>query len=358
MEFISGLAAVPLEYGLQDVLGRQGVQFEPWVGSAAACFATKLPIPPSCSTFSSEGYFRLQQHRRSVCFAPQKGEPVRSVLCIKGTEPLAPDFGCALDRLAVSRAVDNGLNHLEDLVLREDKLPGCLLLREAQAEASIAAAVHRRLSDDGGPLARLPLPILCVRLPEAAAESAAREISSRASRSLWHKIHMLAATGLGAYVYWYPNIPLRAYQAPPGRRLAITMAEGWINLAARLLRAGFLPTTAYSQDRGHCCDRRNAVIDGGFVDMGSVVPVTELSASPDVFIALQMTIWILAGTILGVLGKNKYRVGGFDYVANMVLHLVRERLMCACGKGVDHRMTEFFEATKNVSAVVRLLEQT
>jgi hypothetical protein len=61
MEFISGLPAVPLDYGLQDVLARQGLQFEPWIGAAAASFATKLPIPPSCSTFSSEGYFRLKR---------------------------------------------------------------------------------------------------------------------------------------------------------------------------------------------------------------------------------------------------------------------------------------------------------
>jgi hypothetical protein len=358
MEFISGLAAVPLDYGLQDVLGRRGLQFEPWVGSAVASFATKLPIPPSCGPFSSEGYFRIGRHQRSICLAPQRGEPIRSVFCIKGMEPLAPDFGCALDRLAAHHPVSYGLNFLEDLVLREDKLPGCLLLSEAQAEASIAGTVHGCLSDEVAPLARIPLPVLCVRLPQATAESAAREICSRASRNLWHKIDTLAAGGLGAYVYWYPSIPLRASQVRLSRQSAITMSEGWIYLAARLLRAGFLPTTAHSQHRGHCCDRNNAVIDGGFADLGSVVPMAELSAAADVFIALQMTIWLLTATILHVFGKHEYQIGRFDYVANMVLHLVRERLMCAGGKDADPRMTEFFDAARDISAVVRLLEKT
>jgi hypothetical protein len=357
MEFISGLASVPLDYGLQEVLGRQRVQFEPWVGSAAASFAAQLPIPPSCGLFNSEGYFRLGRHQRSICLAPQGGN-IRSVFCIKGMEPLAPDFGRALDRLAARHPVNNGLNFLEDLVLREDKLPGCLLLSEARAEASIAATVHRRLSDDGDPLARLPLPVLCVRLPQANAEAAAREICSRASRSLWHKIDMLAAGGLGAYVYWYPSIPLRASQVRLSRQSAISMSEGWIDLAARLLRAGFLPTTAYSQQRGHCCDRNNAVIDGGFSDLGSVVPAAELSAPADVFIALQMTTWLVTATILHVFGRHEFAIGRFDYAANMVLHLVRERLMCACGKDADPRMTEFFAATKDISAVARLLEKT
>jgi hypothetical protein len=356
MEFSSGLVSVPLDYGLQDVLGRRELQFEPWVGPAAASLATKLPIPPSCSTFNCEGYFRLERHERSICFAPRTGEPIRSVFCIKGTEPLAPDFGRALDRLAARRSNGGSLSRLERFVLLEDKLPGCLLLSEAQAEASIAATVHRRLADDGEPLARLPLPVFCVRLPQATAESAARQISSRVSRSLRHKVDMLAAGGLGAYVYWYPSIPLRAYLVPPSRQSAVTMSEGWINLAARLLRAGFLPTTAYSQERGQCCDRNNSVIDGGFADIGSVVPVGELSTPADVFVALQTTIWFLARTIVHVLGKTEYRLGPVDYVANTVLHLVRERLMCARGKDADPRMTAFFEATKDIGAVARLLE--
>jgi hypothetical protein len=359
MEFISGLVSVPLDYRLDDALGRQGLQFESWVGPAAASFATKMPIPPSAGVFNSEGYFRLERHRRSICFAPQRSEPIRGVFCIKGMEPLAPDFGCALDQLAARHTDRRGLNGLEHYVLFEDKLPGCLLSSEAHAEASIAATVHKRLADDGDPLARLPLPALCVQLPQATAAATTREICKRASRNLWHKIEMLAAGGLGAYVYWYPSVPLRANQVPPARRLAVSMSEGWIKLAARLLRAGFLPTTAHSWDRGHCCDRNNAVIDGGFADLGSVVPVTELSAPADVFVALQLTISLLTATILCVFGKHESQTGrfDFDYVANTVLHLVRERLMRACGKDADPRMMEFFDAAKDISAVVRLLEK-
>jgi hypothetical protein len=357
MQFITGLAAVRLDYGLHDVLGRPGLQFESWVGSAAAAVAAELPIPPSCTPFRRHGYFRLERHRRSICFAPETSEPVRSVLCIKGMEPLAPDFARALDRLAARRSANGSLSSLDHYVLMEDKLPGCLLLGEAQAEASIAASVHQRLAEDGGPLARVPLPVHCARLPQATAESAAREIASRASRRLRHKIEMLAAGGLGAYVYWYPSIPLRAYLAPPTRQAAAAMADGWIDLAARLLRAGFLPTTAHSQERGHCCDLNNAVIDGGFADLGSVVPVAELSTPADVFVALQTTVWFLAHTIWHVLRKDAFQIGRFDYASSMVLHLVRERLMRGCGKEADPRIREFFEATKDVGAVVGLLEK-
>jgi len=181
-------------------------------------------------------------------------------------------------------------------------------------------------------------------------------IVARASRNLRSKIDMLAAGGLGAYVYWYPSIPLRVFQSQVGGQLAAVMSKGWLDLAARLLRAGFLPTTAYSIDRGHCCGRRNAVVDGGFADLGSVAPISEISAAADVFIALQMTIWSLADTILFVLGREGFRFGAFDYVTGMVLDFVRTRLMRACGAHIDPRVKQFFSSTENMSTIIRLAE--
>jgi hypothetical protein len=361
MDFIAAPAPIPLDYRVQEVLQRGRSELDPWVESAAASFGTKLPIPPSCDTFSSDGFFRLKWHHRSICFAPGD-RPVRNVLCVKGMEPFAPDFGGLLDKLATHRWTGSGQSLLEHFILEEDKLPGCLLFNEACIEASIAAKVHVRLSSDGEPLPRLPLPLLCGRLPDTALESAVREITARASRSLWPKIEMLAGAGLGAYVYWYPSLPLRAADFQVSRTSAISMSDGWIGLASRLLRAGFLPTTAHSLGRGQCCDPRNSVIDGGFADLGSVIPVEEVRARRDVFIAAQMTIWHIAETILHVLGRPLGREGSpvarFDYGAQMVLHIVRARLARACGQTVDPTLIEFFGASETLAGFARLLDQT
>jgi hypothetical protein len=259
--------------------------------------------------------------------------------------------------MAAQRAGDSRLNLLEHFILKEDKLPGCLLFSEARAEAAIAAMVQTGMSKDGEGIPHLPFPLVCVRLPEVTAESAVREIAARVLRSLWPKIEMLAATGLGAYVYWYPSLPLRARHFAASRELAIPMSEGWISLAARLLRAGFLPTTAHSLGRGHCCDLQNSVVDGGFADLSSVVPVADVTNRQDVFIALQMTIWRLATTILHVLGKDGIRSVYFDYRGQKMLHVVRERLASAHGTGANVNFLEFFGAAENLDSVARFLDQ-
>jgi hypothetical protein len=358
MEFVTTPALVSLAYRIQDAFQSRRSEFDPWIGEAAAKFEATLPIPQSCALFSADGFFRLKRHQRSFCFAPKGREPIRNVFCIKGMEPFAPDFGAALDKMAANRPAGTELNALEHLIVKEDKLPGCLLFSEACAEASIAVTVHQRLAIDAKPLPRLPLPVLCVRLPETTAQSAVREISARASQCLWPKIEMLAAAGLGAYVYWYPSLPLRAREFHTSRQSVVAMSDGWINLAARLLRAGFLPATAHSLGRGVCCDSRNSVIDGGFADIGSIVPVADVRRPQDVFIAMQITIREIAATILHVLGNDSPSLGSFDYGRQMVRFIVRARLARACAKVADPRLMQFFGATETVGSLARFLDET
>ena len=270
-------------------------------------------------------------------------------------EPFVSDFAAALDRMA-SYSTDGRLSNLEHLIEVEHKLPGCLLFDEAAAEASIAAAIHKRLADDGGPLARLPLPIFCGRLPDALAETAARAISARASPRLWRKIERLAAAGLGVYVYWYPSVPLRAWGCRANGQAGTAMCDGWIGLAARLLRAGFLPTTARSFGRGQCCDPQNAVVDGGFADLDSVVPIAQIGAQQDLFVAVHATIRELAATILHVLGSDGSAAAAFGENRRMIRQVVWQRLAQACREHADSRLTPFFDAGHSVSSMVQSME--
>jgi hypothetical protein len=361
MDFIAAPAPVPLVYGVRDSLRADPAGFDAWVEAAVGEFETRLPIPPTCDRFRSGGYFRLKKHQRSICFAPEGQQRVGNVFCIKGMEPLAPDFGRGLDQMAAQRRAGSGLSLLEYFIVREDKLPGCLLFDEANAEAAIAATLHGRLAQDGGPLARLPVPVVCVRLPEETARAAVREVVVRSSRALWPKIETLAAVGLGAYVYWYPSVPLRAAEFRPGARAAVAMSEAWIDLAARLLRAGFLPTSAHSLGRGQCCNRQNSVIDGGFVDVSSVIPLEELPTGQDVFTAVQLTIWEISATILKVLGRPLSRdstsIARLDDAAQLVMNVVRERLVRACGDELDPRLRPFLGDPQTVESVARILDQ-
>ncbi len=356
MDFIPTPPPIGLDRRLSDGLHARPAEFDGWVGEAAERLGARLPVPESCLPFQAAGYFRLKRHRRSVCYAPPGTAPLHNVLCVKGMEPYAPDFASALDRLAARRPANGELSQLDHLILREDKLPGCLLFDEARLEACAAADLQVRLASDGGAIAALPFPVLCARLSDEVRDGVVDQIAARTSRALWPKLESLAAGGMGVYAYWYPSVPLRVQDCPMSRGRVEAAANGWIGLAARMLKAGFLPTAAHSLERGQCCNPQNAVIDGGFVDLGSIRPLDEMRTARDVFIALQMTIWGLTATILHALGQRGPFIGQFDYVASMTLNLVRERLAVACAASADPRLTEFFKASDEIGAIIRLAE--
>ncbi len=54
------------------------------------------------------------------------------------------------------------------------------------------------------------------------------------------------------------------------------VVERWIDLVARMLALGFLPGRTEHIGIGHCLEMQNAVIDGGFVDLGSIVAMSKV----------------------------------------------------------------------------------
>lgn len=108
-------------------------------------------------------------------------------------------------------------------------------------------------------------------------------------------VEMILKEGLGAVVYYYPTVPIRVAHldnelgdgAPASFRARLDSLqrgeinpsptiEKWIDQVARMLATGFLPGSIDSIGVGHCLEAQNAVIDGGFVDLGSMVPMTEV----------------------------------------------------------------------------------
>src|SRR3546814_7263662 len=144
-----------------------------------------------------------------------------------------------------------------------------------------AAAVQRAHLARFGTLARVPLPLSAVRWPDAAAGDHLRRLAPLLSSRAQRVVERVAAAGLGAVVYHYPNVPQRVAHLPELlrdrpetgwlQRLSTVVdpgatVDGWLDLVARLLVLGFLPGSVESIGVGHCLEMKNAVIDGGFVD--------------------------------------------------------------------------------------------
>ena len=97
------------------------------------------------------------------------------------------------------------------------------------------------------------------------------------------------------FVYHYPGPPVRVtavgrprYMWPGSPDMASRknvmekMIPGWIQIAARLLWLGFLPSTPLAWRLGAIFDPNNSCLDGGACDIASVYPLAD--ANHDAFV--------------------------------------------------------------------------
>jgi hypothetical protein len=260
------------------------------VPSRLAALRDRVPCAGSIVPFEAEAdgrtFVRPYRHLRAFYEKCEGG-----VIAYKGTEPYAADRDAHLRTLAHFR-VDypargkSLFSAAEHFAIVEQKVALALGLDEALEDARAAAALQSAHLERFGKLARLPTPLMVVSWPQdvATAHLAALRplISERAQRIL----DTCMRNGLGAIVYHYPSVPIRvahlphelgpASDGPWLQRLArradpAATVDSWVDLVARMLSLGFLPGRTDHIGIGHCVEMQNAVIDGGFVDVGSVV---------------------------------------------------------------------------------------
>lgn len=85
---------------------------------------------------------------------------------------------------------------------------------------------------------------------------------------------------------------------PAAPRLAFDIdaaAVSWTDLFARMLVAGFVPTTPIHT--GNCLQSQNVTIDGGFCDVDSLEPIALLPSTRDLASALATSLSELSLTV-------------------------------------------------------------
>lgn len=247
---------------------------------------------PSRIRGASNGFVRLAEGHRSV-YRTNVG-PAGGVLAVKGAEPVLDDFGELLHwlRWSTFRAAPQHAHMpaIDHFPLVEWKVPGCVTLDEAVREFDTAAALQRAHLDRFGEPARLPVPLVVHRLPDRVAHEVGELVALAASPAGVRRTKALLDGGLAVLTYYYPTVPQRAgvvARRRPGESEAArverlraldpeTVIARWARLFARLLLLGHLPYTFQNEGLGALFDPGNAVVDGGFVDVDSVVPVKDL----------------------------------------------------------------------------------
>jgi hypothetical protein len=251
----------------------------------------ELPVAASVSPFETDEATRPYRHLRAFYLRCAFG-----VIAVKGTEPLARDVAPHLEMLDGFRIEYPGrgkslFSALEHFPLTEHKIPLALTAEEALQDARAAASVQLAHLGRFKTLARVPLPLLAARWPDAVTEMHLAKLLPLLSGRAWRIVQQVADQGLGVVVYAYPTVPLRVAHLPhllqdsPSADWLTKLQtlvqpkvviEHWLDLLARLLVLGFLPGSIESIGVGHCLEIKNATIDGGLVDLGSVCQVEAL----------------------------------------------------------------------------------
>jgi hypothetical protein len=286
----------------------------PALAELVATLRDQVPIAPAIDPFERDGAIRPWRHLRA--FYLRLGD---EVVAVKGTEPHAPDLAQKLVALRQFR-VDypsrgrSLVSALEHFPLVEQKVPLGVTADEAASDVASACAFQLAHLRAFGELARAPLPLLALRWPAAVAERHGALLLPLLSERAAAIVRPALARGLSCVIYHYPAVPIRVAhldsQLPspiadyPSRRRALEKMtdpertiESWVDLAARMIVLGFLPSTIESHGVGHCLEAQNAVIDGGFVDLGSIKHVSRAADAREIEEALLASVIDLARTV-------------------------------------------------------------
>lgn len=311
-----------------------------------AALRRPLDLPPSTVTVGA-GRIRPKGHDRAFY-----QEVAGGVVALKGSEPTCADFPAWVARMAHGRVhveIQLGTAAMDTLLSRaelraidkwpliEGKVPGACTVREALAEARAAAGFQRAYLGRYGTPARVPLPLAVLRWPDEVVAAAAAALHPHLAERTRPIVAQALAEGLGAYAYFYPMIPYRlwhltvrdavagGYQARQaamaGHLDARVIVERWIELVARMLACGFVPKDPGALPTGDCLQPQNAIIDGGFADVESLVPSAGLDerALAD---AVRRTLAELATTITRLLLGRQVATPAFrDRMSDLHAHV-------------------------------------
>ena len=288
-------AAVLAAYALRDPEG----------ASLAEAFVSSPYAPSIIQTRQTHKWLRLNEQVRSltVDIAPLGGL-TPGTLVVKGAEPAMSDYSALIDWMASTsfRSATN-MGHrpmLEHFPLREGKVPGAVTLNEAKKDADAAMGLQALYLARYGELPRVPVPVAVLRHSETTTNRVREILRARLTPSAFTIANEKLEDGLGIFVYLYPGFPVRVRNfsaSLPGetemdriRRMgsvdiASTIAD-WSRLLLRMFALDVLPYSYQNEGLGACFDAGNACVDGGFVDLDSIVPRSDLRDDGEVLDAV------------------------------------------------------------------------
>ena len=336
-----------------DVLARLGAA-EPRLRRALEGYLDALPMPPTVAAFTSGPFCRPPTSSRCFYFFPGAVDDLGAgtgggAIAFKGLEPCAPDFS---DLLAdFRRAGPSPHDIAEHFVHEERKVPGCLTLEDALFEAERSSSYQAAHLAAYGEPARAPVPLFVFRHADEVVALTSEALRHHLSAPAFRVVEKELGRGLGAYVYYYPSLPIRVRDvdfllqgfAFRERLLAILgdvcdadeVVDRWVRGVVRMLYCGFIPGSLASLRSGMCCQPQNTCIDGGFLDLDSLTRFDELVDDTAVLAALQFSVDSLIDSVRTLVAGRVDPTRDEGSAVRIDLHHFREYVLALLRAAVE-----------------------
>ena len=307
-------------------------EHEPALPPICARLAETLPCQRVWGFGEAGAYVHPDRHARAIYLRLAEIPDVPSgggCIAFKGGEVMCENFDAMVHRLKnmwnilacnfgdTSRASFDEwgmMSALDRFPIGEGKPPGVVSLHDATEEIDLAVQVQKAHFDRYGELARLPLPLFGYAWPSDVSERIWQKLKPHLSPAALPAVEAQLSDGLGTYVYFYPSLSSRVeHLQVPDVGHGVTFSERieelsksldprqvitrWLELTARLLALGYVPATATNVGRGYCVMAQNAVMDGGFVDLGGLRHVDLFQNESDLAFAISRTLQVLGHTV-------------------------------------------------------------
>ncbi|GGH14301.1 hypothetical protein [Mucilaginibacter phyllosphaerae] len=265
------------------------------------------------------------------------------VIAVKGTEIIHQHIPKKLNMLKQLR-VDypsrgrSLFSVLEHFPIVEQKIPMAVTVEECMQDMENALAFqseHIRLFKK---LAHCPLPLAIFKWTETQQAAFMNILLPLLSGRSSQIVQYASSKGLGGMLYYYPQLPIRVahidleWQLPDndyqGRLKKIkdncdpaSAVNTWVDNLARMLVCKMMPGSIESIGAGHCLEAQNAVVDGGFVDLGSMKKFEDISTAQEFTETLSAAIIDLSNTIrMFLAGRLADPVAEYRNPSVMMLH--------------------------------------
>ena len=307
------------------------------------------PVVETSRSFQGEHFERPRGHARSFMLHLERG-----VVVFKGTEPFSTDYRGVIEEAWKKREFGRW-SPMDHFALAEDEVYLGLTKRVALGGARQTWAWVSAHVKTFHELPHTPFPLMTLRVPEDVTSELGATLlpmlSDRLQLSARKKVEGLLAEGLGVYLYYYPGRPIRLAHAlgdfPGSFGVGAQEDEAidfdidaavasWTDLFARMLVAGFVPTT--SVHTGNCLQSQNVAVDGGLCDVDSVEPLSSIAGTRDLASALSFSLEVFSQTVSTATGLPFHFVGA--YLWQEIAHRTRERARSA---PCDPRIAELVE---------------